>query len=520
MSDWTKKIITAIEVVVLILVAMFYTEMAKAHSRLAVDGVVPPRSGDSGLKTGPCGNVPRTLNSTTLNAGQQITVEWEETINHPGSFRIAFSPANDQGFDDNILYEVIDTQDGPDTPHFYSATVTLPNVTCEDCTLQLIQIMTDRNPPTNYYSCADIRLVADVPPQDVQNLNAVSGKNEVSLGWTYPVADNLQVLIMQSDSTITGNPVNGQAYQENDLIDTASVVYVGSASQYVATGLTAGQAYYYKVFVFDQQLRYSPGVEVQQTIATDVTDIVPPGPVQNVSASIVNDTVALAWQNPVDDFYKVIIVWDTAPIINDPIASTRYNIGDPVGTSSVVFNGLGNSASVANLVPGQTYYFKIFAHDAYFNYASGVETSIFLPSGEVNQKPQLQLALSQNGSSLVTSVYQDRGPVTMTVLINDDNDASQATITWDGTDSRLVDNDAMPDTFTFDPSVLPAGIYAVQVTVADNGNPPLSETLSATIEVSGAGGGDSMGAGSMGHLGLLLFLLLLQRYYSSRTRKI
>lgn len=519
MSDWTKKIITAIEIVVLILIAIFYTEMARAHARFALDGVVPPRSTSDGLKTGPCGNIPRTQNPTTLNAGQQITVEWEETINHPGSFRIAFSPANDQGFDDNVLYQVDDTQDDLNVPHYYSASITLPTTPCEDCTLQLIQEMTDRNPPTYYYSCADIRLVADVPPQDVLNLTAASGNNEVSLSWVYPGSDNLQVLILQSTSAISTNPASGESYQANDIIDSATVVYVGSASQYVSTGLTADQTYYYKVYVLDQSLRYSPGVGAQQTVVNDVNDTLAPGPVQNFTATIANDTVALSWENPVDDFYKVVIVWDTTSINSDPIQNTRYEIGDPIGTSSVVFNGLGSTASIADLVPGQTYYFKIFAHDSSFNYASGVETSVFLPSGGVNQQPQLSLALSQNGSP-VARIYQDRGPVTMTVLIEDDNDASQATITWNGTDSRLVDSDAMPNTLTFDPSVLSVGTYNVQVTVADNGNPPQSNTLTMTIEVVGADNNDSMGAGSVGHLGLLLFLLLLQRYYSSRTRKI
>jgi hypothetical protein len=35
----------------------------------------------------------------------------------------------------------------------------MPNVNCDNCTLQLIMVMTETNPPTNYYSCADIQLV-------------------------------------------------------------------------------------------------------------------------------------------------------------------------------------------------------------------------------------------------------------------------------------------------------------------------------------------------------------------------
>ncbi|KPJ94667.1 MAG: hypothetical protein AMJ55_06010 [Gammaproteobacteria bacterium SG8_15] len=498
MPGWNKKVIAAVEIVVLVIIAMLYTEMARAHARFALDGVVPPRSTSAGIKTGPCGDIPRSLNPTTLNAGQQITVEWEETINHPGSYRIAFSPANDQGFDDNVLYDAIDTQDGSDVPHFYSATITLPNMACEGCSLQLIQVMTDRNPPTMYYSCADIRLVADVPPEDVQNLTAATGNNEVSIAWEYPDSTNLEVLILRSTNTITASPTGGQAYQANDIIDSASAVYVGNASQYVDTGLTVDQTYYYKVFVLDEQLRYSTGVEVQQTIVDNSNDTTPPAPVQNFTATADGDTMRLSWENPAEDFYKVIIVWDTISIVSEPIANTSYVIDDDIGTSHVVYNGLGNSATITGLTPGQT--------------------SEFLPTGGTNEPPELSLVWSQNGMPVAT-IYQDRGPVTITVMINDENDPSQATISWDGTDSQLQDTDALPDTLTFDPSVLNLGAYRVQVTVADNGNPPLSATKTDSIEIVSAYD-NSSGAGSVGHIGLLLFLLLLQRYYSWRTRKI
>ncbi|MCI0505969.1 MAG: lytic polysaccharide monooxygenase [Gammaproteobacteria bacterium] len=514
-----NKIITAMEIIILIIIAMLYTELARAHARFVLDSATPPRSYSDGIKTGPCGNIPRTQNPATFDAGQQITVEWEETINHPGYFRVAFSPEGDLGFDDNVLYQADDNQDDLNVPHFYSAAVTLPNEACENCTLQLIQYMTDRNPPTLYYSCADIRLVANTPPQDVQNLVAASGINEVSIVWQYPAAGELEVLILQSTSAIAGAPVSGQAYQAGDPIDSANVVYVGNASQYVETGLAAGQTYHYKVFVFDADYRYSPGIEVQQTVAPAVDDTLPPLPVQNFTATVINNTVELSWQNPVEDFYKVLVIWDTNPIVTDPIANTRYDQGDDIGTARVLFNGLGSTAIITDLTAGLTYHFKIFAHDASFNYASGVGASVFLPAGGVNQAPQLSLAISQNGSP-VARIYQDRGPVTMTVLINDDSDVSQATISWGGTDSRLVDTDTLSNTLTFDPSMLPLGTYTVHIAVADNGNPPQTGTLSINVEVAGGYSDDTAGAGSVGHVGLLLFLLLLQRFYASRTRRL
>jgi hypothetical protein len=89
---------------------------------------------------------------------------WEETINHPGSYRIAFSKDGLTGFDNNILLDNIpDNKDTPvdystpSTYHQFSATITVPQEQCENCTIQLIQVMTDQGGKP-YFSCADIRI--------------------------------------------------------------------------------------------------------------------------------------------------------------------------------------------------------------------------------------------------------------------------------------------------------------------------------------------------------------------------
>jgi hypothetical protein len=184
----------------------------------------------------------------------------------------------------------------------------------------------------------------------------------------------------------------------------------------------------------------------------------------------------------------------------------------------VVFNGLGNKATITGLINGENYYFRIYAHDGSFNYAGGADTSVFIPSGGVNQKPVVSLTVSQNGAP-VSMVYPDKGDVTVTAIIEDDSDISQATITWAGTDNRIVDSDTVPDTLTFDPSQLPDGNYTIRVAVADNGNPPQTTTAEMSLKLSLNGGGE-LGAGSVGHLGLVLLLLILQRYYAMKTRRI
>src|SRR4051812_40240881 len=50
-----------------------------------------PATGQKG--SAPCGNTMATKPATTYRPGESIMVTWDETIRHPGRFRIAFGEA-------------------------------------------------------------------------------------------------------------------------------------------------------------------------------------------------------------------------------------------------------------------------------------------------------------------------------------------------------------------------------------------------------------------------------------------
>ncbi|MCB9026571.1 MAG: lytic polysaccharide monooxygenase [Bdellovibrionaceae bacterium] len=137
---------------------------AFSHTRWQVDGSLPPRTDDSGIKSSsaPCG-IRKFNTRTALKSGQELTIQWEETIDHPGHFEIWFSMENDDNW--ALLKTIIDDQSGRNNAsHFFTNSISVPDVTCDNCTLQIRQIMTDRNPPTLYYSCADVQISPNNPP--------------------------------------------------------------------------------------------------------------------------------------------------------------------------------------------------------------------------------------------------------------------------------------------------------------------------------------------------------------------
>jgi uncharacterized protein (TIGR03382 family) len=122
-----------------------------------------PRTTDQ--KTGPCGAAGSTRGGspTTYEAGQTITVEWDETVDHPGHYRVAFDEdGNDfmnpsvstDAFPSTLVDQITDRTGG-----HYTQEITLPDLTCDTCTLQLIQVMQINEPYNSFYfQCADLVL--------------------------------------------------------------------------------------------------------------------------------------------------------------------------------------------------------------------------------------------------------------------------------------------------------------------------------------------------------------------------
>ena len=149
----------------IVLLAAAPHAIALGHARL-IGTALPPRSTADNLKVGPCGNVSAQM-PTDLVAGQELKLDWEETINHPGWFEFRFST---DGIDfSNLLLKVTDTQNTTtDLPHKYQGVLKIPDATCENCVIQFIQVMTDSNPARNYYSCADVNIKSKSIPDPKQ----------------------------------------------------------------------------------------------------------------------------------------------------------------------------------------------------------------------------------------------------------------------------------------------------------------------------------------------------------------
>ena len=163
--------------------------LASASDALAhIQLVYPPQRIDS-QKTGPCGASGSTRGNTIteLLPGATITVQWDETVDHPSHYRISFDMDGDDDFVDPATMDELSSNaavllDGIEDlsggiPRRYEQTITLPNVECTSCTLQLVQVMYDKEPYGDgndlYYQCADLVLTGN--PQAQPDAGAGAG---------------------------------------------------------------------------------------------------------------------------------------------------------------------------------------------------------------------------------------------------------------------------------------------------------------------------------------------------------
>lgn len=158
---------------------------AFAHFNL----VYPPSSttqnalGDP-QKQPPCGGSARTNVVTKVKAGEVITLKWSETIPHPGHFRISITDGAPSVFVDPVvtgancgsaaieanptmptLMDGVHVHNGSGTKT-WEQQITIPNMSCDKCTLQVLQFMSAHGEPCFYYHCAELQITADTGPGD------------------------------------------------------------------------------------------------------------------------------------------------------------------------------------------------------------------------------------------------------------------------------------------------------------------------------------------------------------------
>jgi hypothetical protein len=221
---------------------------AAAHIQL-----ISPVQRHADQKVGPCGigaDDMRGPDVTVFAPGETIVVSWTETVEHPGHFRISFDADGHDDFVDPASYDdyysnaAVLVDEIADKPAgLYEVEVTLPDIECDSCTLQVVQVMTDKPPyqiGTNdlYYQCADISLVG--APQGTS-----TGPDTTTTGDTDTAGETAGTTGEEPGNTVTGGcgvvqTVGCGSFSDSDPFTTGGDATGGQPTTAATTGADGG----------------------------------------------------------------------------------------------------------------------------------------------------------------------------------------------------------------------------------------------------------------------------------------
>lgn len=171
--------------------------LASAH----IDMTSPQPRSHSALKEAPCGppGNTRSANPTWFTPGEEVTIHWDETIDHPSHYRImldmdgsdfsdpsSFTDTCDNTVDSDPICVVDDLPDSNGGSHEYK--FNLPMTECDNCSIQLIQVMTDKPPYGDgndiYHACADIVISSSPNPTTAASSTHAAANNAAASSGT------------------------------------------------------------------------------------------------------------------------------------------------------------------------------------------------------------------------------------------------------------------------------------------------------------------------------------------------
>ncbi|MFA6515433.1 MAG: TIGR03790 family protein [Candidatus Paceibacterota bacterium] len=209
-----------------------------------------------------------------------------------------------------------------------------------------------------------------ISPNKPTSFSAVPGNHQISLSWVNPSnSDFSGVKILRRTNYYPISPTNG------------TLVYKGTNTTYINTGLTNGTTYFYTIFAFDAANNFSvvdhtvkskatpylgsliadsSDADSESTVFTE-PNMTTQGNVADMTAIISSGRVILTWTNPFND-----VNWKGTKIVRK-IGSYSTSPTD----GKMVYSGDASSYIDVTVSSGVTYYYTAFAYNDWRNYSDG-----------------------------------------------------------------------------------------------------------------------------------------------------
>jgi len=220
---------------------------------------------------------------------------------------------------------------------------------------------------------------------------------DVSIAGNFTAASpavDQYLVVMSTNNSLTGNPVDGQIYNIGDNLGDGTVIAKSNSTSFTATGLTALTTYYFFIFPVNSVCTGGPLYLVSPVLngqATTIAGLPPCAAPGSQASNLVFGTTTInsiqgSFTATTADEYLVLRSTSSS-LSNNPVDGQAYNTGDVIGNATVVQRNGSVSFNAIGLAPNTQYYFFIFAANSQ-NCINGPAYNIISPlSGSQTTQP-------------------------------------------------------------------------------------------------------------------------------------
>jgi hypothetical protein len=319
---------------------------------------------------------------TDVQGGHPVAIRLTEFVFHPGHYRFALSvnsraelPADPNVVEENglslsasiqtparipVLADGVFAHDAP-PPGDWQTSLTLPNLNCDKCTLQIIEFMAEHGANVGggffYHHCADLRIKADpsLPvadsawPRAIQQSRAAFAHIAAGGGWTTTIS-----LINTSPApvpvTVTfhgddGNPlalpatITQQGVTQTTATPSANAVINPNATLLISTGDQISSTF--GAWADVQSSGPLGGYAIFRSTPKAGSPSEGTAPLETLLPS----TITLPYDNT-DGFVMGVALTNLSPTSADITATIWDDSGNRLGTQTLTIVGSGHTAFV------------------------------------------------------------------------------------------------------------------------------------------------------------------------------
>lgn len=183
-----------------------------------------------------------------------------------------------------------------------------------------------------------------------------------------PAADRYLV-VRSLSSSLTSSPVDGIVYSSGDLLGGGVVVASGSSLSFTAGGLSYGTQYFFFVYAYNEtSCTGGPVYKSTSPLTGNSTTNTPPActgvpgaATALVFTGISGNTISGSFTAGASADEYLVIKSLSPTLSSDPVNTTTYNPGDPIGGGVVVSRRSNTVFAALGLSTSTVYYFFIYS---------------------------------------------------------------------------------------------------------------------------------------------------------------